>query len=198
MVAISIDARQLDNLSAALAHIKGGADTAIMRAINDSSRHTNTQLIKKIREKVAFKKVSDVKKFTKVKLAKKTALKGAVILNESARISLRYFGARQTKKGVSYRIAKDGKRPMIRGAFQGPKPGVMKASWKGNVFRRVGKARLPIIKLQGPSPWGVTVKAELDKAQAIESQAHLYRRLQHHVGFLLRPVANTSVKAVVT
>jgi hypothetical protein len=32
-----------------------------------------------------------------------------------------------------------------------------------HVYQRQGKSRLPIQKLHGPSPWGITVKNQLDK-----------------------------------
>ena len=32
-----------------------------------------------------------------------------------------------------------------------------------HVYKREGKKRLPIQKLHGPSPWGITVKNKLDK-----------------------------------
>lgn len=198
MVAISIDASQMDEIAAALKEVKNGVEIALQRSLNDSARHANTQLVKKIRENVAFKKASDVKKHTKVSLANRKHLSSRVSLKETARISLKYFGAKQTRKGVSYRISKKGNRGFVAGAFQGPKPGTMKASWKGHAFKRVGKNRLPIVKLHGPSPWGVTVKSGLDKSQSAESQAYLYKRLNHHVGFLLRPIAKPSVKAVPT
>ena len=76
-------------------------------------------------------------------------------ISKSSRLALKSFGARQVAKGVSYKISKREGRKLLAGAFQGPRPGLMKASWRGNAFKRVGKSRLPIYKPMGPSPWGV-------------------------------------------
>jgi hypothetical protein len=40
----------------------------------------------------------------------------------------------------------------------GPKPGVSLVRFKGHAFKRLGKKRLPIILLRGPSAWGAFTK----------------------------------------
>lgn len=107
-----------------------------------------------------------------------------VVLKKSRRISLREFGARQNKTGVSYRISKTQGRKTVAGAFQGPRPGVMKSSWKGNVFKRVGKKRLPIRKLRGVSPWGSFVKRNRIKPVGAQIQAELRKQLNERVRYL--------------
>ena len=59
-------------------------------------------------------------------------------------ISLKYFGARQVKSGVSVAVKK-GKRKILTSAF-GPNI----ARLGGNVFERAGKERTPIVKKFGP------------------------------------------------
>ena len=59
---------------------------------------------------------------------------------------LQNFGAKQTRKGVSYRIRKDQGRKNIPGAFKTNMP-------KGGegIFLRTSKDRLPIVRKTGPS-----------------------------------------------
>lgn len=107
----------------------------------------------------------------------------AVSLRKSGRIPLRDFGARQTKVGVSYRISKSQGRKILPGAFQGPRPGLMKASWKGNAFRRVGKQRLPIVKLKGPSPWGVHLFQNQQRKTRDELSSEFLKQLLERIRY---------------
>lgn len=71
-------------------------------------------------------------------------------LVKTARLPLKRFKPRQTRKGVSYRISKSKGRRTAPSAFTATTLG-------GHVFAREGKDRKPIRKLYGPSPWGVHV-----------------------------------------
>lgn len=105
----------------------------------------------------------------------------ATHLSKSKRIPLRDFKARQTKKGVSYKISKTGGRRMIAGAFQGPRPG--QHQWSGRVFIRKGKKRLPIQQLFGPSPWGVFVKKKKDRATKQKLHAELRKQIAERLRY---------------
>lgn len=117
-------------------------------------RRAESITAKDVTKELAVKQKT-VKKEIRRKKKSKTSVE--VELSKSARIPLRDFGARQTRKGVSYRISKTSGRKVVHGAFQGPKPGIKHGKWNGRVFKRVGKSRLPIVQLRGPSPWGVVV-----------------------------------------
>jgi hypothetical protein len=94
----------------------------------------------------------------------------SVSLDESKRLSLRHFKAKHTKAGVTYKISKTGGKKTLPGGFMGPRPGTLATKLNGGVFRRVGKKRLPIGKVMGPSPWGVHKK---QKQQQIEVKKQL-------------------------
>ncbi len=165
---------------AMLANIKGGVPKALSGAINDTLKSAKTELSKRIRDKVNIKK-KDIDRHITIVKARPNKLDGKLHLSESARLGLKYFGASQSKKkGVSYKIEKGGTRKKITDAF-GPKIPRL----GGQVFRRVGKKRLPITKLEGPSPGGVAVKAGLDKAQQKSSQAEFNKKLDQRIRFLL-------------
>lgn len=123
--------------------------------VGKTGRRAESITAKDITKELAVKQKT-VKKEIKRRKTSKTSVE--MELKKSARIPLRDFGARQTRKGVSYRISKTSGRKVVHGAFQGPKPGVRHGKWNGRVFKRVGKGRLPIVQLRGPSPWGVVVK----------------------------------------
>ena len=116
--------------------------------------------------------------------ANDTDIKATVEVKKEKRLSLKEFGARQTKKGVSYKISKTSGRKTIPGAFQGPRPGLMKVSWRGNAFKRVGKSRLPIVKLHGPSAWGVFVVGKKIGPSVEETEAELKKNIDRRIRFI--------------
>ncbi len=150
---------------------------AVAGAINDTAKHEKTFISSLIREEVNIKK-KDVDQYIKVQRATPTAkgLAAQVTLNKTARIPLKYFGATQTKKGVTYRIGKSGGRTRIPDAF-----GINIPRLGGNVFRRVGKKRLPIVKLLGPSAWGVFTKHGMDKKLPPDADKYLSDRLKYRL-----------------
>ena len=106
-----------------------------------------------------------------------------VTLRKTSRISLREFKARQTRAGVSYRISKSKGRQTVQGAFTGPKPGLTFVKFRGHVLKRVGKSRLPIRKLYGPSPWGVFAVNKLQTTVTPKVNAELRKQLQERLRY---------------
>lgn len=100
-----------------------------------------------VRENVKIK-ASDTKKLIRKKRFGAQRQNAQLVLPKNMKASLKAFGARQTKKGVTYRISKTGKRSLVPGGF-------VVAPLGNHAFVRKGKARLPIKKLYGTSPWSV-------------------------------------------
>jgi len=65
-----------------------------------------------------------------------------IVDSKGARLPLKYYSPRQTKKGVTVRIY--GRRRLERSAF-------IVRKYDGNVYRRAGRERFPIVKLTGPA-----------------------------------------------
>ena len=128
-------------------------------AINATAKRTINMLSKEIGKELATPQKA-IK--TTIKVASKASqnkLGATVRQRPTSRVSLKEFSARQTKKGVSYRISKTKGRKTVPGSFIVGKLG-------NHVYKRKGNASLPITKLKGPSPWGVTVKNKLDELVA--------------------------------
>jgi len=172
MIAIEINSGQLAALKDAVGKAGKKFSKELAGAINAVSKKTKLQIGRDIRATVALKKDESEKPISIRATATPENLKAIVTLKKTKRLGLRHFGARQDKRGVSYKINKKGGRSRADGAFQGPKPGVMKTSWKGNAFRRVGASRLPIVMLKGVSAYGAYAKNELSgpQVEAIESE----------------------------
>ena len=185
MISFSSNRREIAELAKALEGSPSKIRKQLAIAVNKTAKKALSQLAKEdAKELAATQKV--IKATMKVE-TKATATRNptsTIVQKKTGRISLRDFNARQTKAGTTYKTSKTGGRKTVLGAFQGPKPGVIKASWRGHVFKRKGKERLPIVKLFGPSPWGVTVKNRLTRPVVKFSRAQLKKEIKERTRFL--------------
>lgn len=183
MISIDVPIAELRKLERATKAASRKLPQEVAVAINATARKVRSGVNKGIREELAAKK-KDIDKTLKVTRKATRNQPGAMLrLQKSRRIPLRDFGARQTRAGVSAKVSNRTGRKTIPGAFQGPKPGLMKASWRGHVFKRVGRARLPIVKLYGASPWGVYVKQRQDRPTRRLVEVELRKQLQKRIRF---------------
>ena len=189
MISVSSPNREIRKQRERLKSIRGGFDKAFTRAAKPEATQGRTQISKCIRQNISIK-ASDLKPVLRVDRHKKGA---SITLKENQRLSLRYFGATQNAKGVTYKMNKGSGRTFIEGAFQGPKPGAVKASWRGNVFKRVGKTRLPIQKLMGASAWGVFVVRKMYTPTRSSLMKKFNQRLRHEVDYLISKGAARNV-----
>lgn len=153
-------------------------------AVNATANKSKSIINKEIRTELATSAKAINQTIRIKRKAAGNELSATVEVKKTGRISLREFNARQGRNGTSYKVSKTKGRKTIPEAFQGPKPGVMKASWRGHVFKRVGKTRLPIVKLFGPSPWGVmTVGQKLGPSKE-QTRAELEKQVQKRIRFI--------------
>jgi len=104
-----------------------------------------------------------------------------VSLGKSKRTGLQHFGARQDKRGVSYKISKQGGRKRVPSGFMGPSPGVLAPRLYGGAFKRLGSTRLPIVKLYGVSPWGAYVKNKFEKPEVVTIAKGLSEQMERRI-----------------
>jgi hypothetical protein len=181
MISMDSPSRELQRQRERLKGIKGGFEKAFARAAKRVASQGRTEISKGIRQNINIK-ASDLKPVLQIGRYKKGA---SITLREKQRLSLRYFGATQNSKGVTYKMNKGSGRAFIEGAFQGPRPGAVKVSWLGNVFKRVGKDRLPIQKIMGASAWGVFVVRGMYKPTEDDLMQNFNQRLRHEIDFLI-------------
>ena len=181
MISINIDAKQLKKLRAAVDRSGKKFKVEMAAAMNATAKKAKGQISKRIRTELAVK-AGDLNALIKTgRKASTTSLVSSVSLTKTARLPLRVFGARQVAAGVTYKISNKRGRKLAKSAFQGPKPGVMKVSWRGNVFARVGKGRLPITKLMGASPWGVFVTNDMTPEQVADIEVELANQIDRRI-----------------
>jgi len=181
MIAIDIDAKQLKRLRESVGKAKTKFGRELAAAINQVAKKTRLDIGRDVRSVIALKKKESEEPLKISAKATAGQPRTTVSIAKTRRLGLRHFGARQDKRGVSFKISKQGGRQRVDGAFQGPKPGVMNVKWKGNAFRRVGKERLPIIHLRGVSAFGAYVKNKFTKAQIKRINDELSKQMERRI-----------------
>lgn len=181
MLEIKINEQQLQRLSNAVEAAGKKLKKEIAGAINQVSKKTKLDMGREIKKKVAIPKDEVEKPISIRASATEGSLAAVVSLKETKRLGLRHFGARQDRRGVTYKISKTGGRKRVNGAFLGPRPGVVRIKWKGNAFRRVGKNRLPIVQLKGVSAYGTYKKNDMAGPQVEAVTAELTKQLDRRI-----------------
>lgn len=185
MLVMKVKDTSIKSIAKLMTDIGANARKEVAIAVNKTGQKTKSSMAKSVSSELAAKQ-KDIKSVIRVQgKATDQSMRTKIVLKKEVRIPLRDFGAKQTKSGVTYKISKTKGRKTIAGAFQGQRPGVMKRSWKGNVFKRVGKERLPIVRLFGPSAWGVFVVNNLDAPTVAEAQTELEKQARERLRYLL-------------
>ena len=123
---------------------------AVAKAIDEVGNKTKTQVIRSV-AKQAGVKYGRAKGVIDSRQAMGAGSGSYSIIARDVTLSLKEFGPRQTKRGVS--AAPWGQRWVFPHTFMGP---------GGHVYVRTGRARLPIHKLFGPNRPKEMVKKETE------------------------------------
>lgn len=179
LVEIKFDEAKLRKVQRMLRDIPRALPRVMSRAINKTATSAKTDVARRIAGEVNIK-VSTIKKNITLKRATYRVWQ-AVLGIWTKRIPLINFSARQTAKGVSYKISKTEGRKTIKSAFI-----ISMSSGHKGVFRRAGPRRLPIIELKGPSVGEVfRGSAGLAKAATWKAQQRLGRNIDDQVKLAL-------------
>ena len=181
MIEIKIDAKQLKALRESVGKAKSKFGRELAASVNAVGKKTKLDIGRNVRETIAIKKDESEKPLRISAKATAENPQVTVSLGKTKRLGLRHFGARQDKRGVSYKISKKGGRQRVNGAFQGPKPGAIKMSWKGNAFKRVGKERLPIVHLRAVSAFGAFAKNNFEKPMVKNIREQLAKQMDRRI-----------------
>ena len=146
---IEVDAPKLKEVERRLGFMRAQARPVLARAINRAAENAKTNMSRRAREEYLIKD-SDIKKTVSLRKADQVSL-AAVVKSKGSKIGLINFKVSPNKprhsnppKEFRARVKKSSALKGIPGAFvaniNGPK-----------LMRRVGKSRLPIKQLFGPS-----------------------------------------------
>lgn len=181
----TVDISRLANLIAAAGD---KAPLAIGRALNRAGDQARTKMRRTLAKQTGLK-YRVISKALGTQRAFRGASKGGlggsnqyVIYSRGGDIALKYFSARETRKGVT--AAPFGKRRVFPGTFMkgGRFPNRKDLGRGGHVFRRTGAARFPIEKQKS----GVIIPEEMLKGETRDAfysivEAELPDRLAHEL-----------------
>lgn len=157
MLNISVKA-DIDSAKAQLLYLQNTTvGQAAAHALNRTAQQVRSAAVKEVAQRTGVKQ-KDVRRVLDITVRATPARLTAVVQATGRTWNLIRLGARQVAKGVSYSAW--GKRQLAAGAFL--------ANKGRTVFRRVGKIRLPIEPLYGPSiPRSMASKAVEDAMRSI-------------------------------
>ena len=178
---LEIDASQVEHLAELFKVAERKAPAAIGRAIRRTGDMTATRVVRSLTAQTGLKRQVIVRAVKKMPSGMTYKLK-----SRGGNVSLKYFGARETRKGVS--AAPWNKRRVYGGTFTkgGLFPHRVGLGFGGQVFRRTGAGRTPIVKQKS----GLFIPKEMisgaTAAEFIASvRAILPNRLQHEIAAIL-------------
>jgi hypothetical protein len=170
---INIDPKSFAELDRKLSSLQGEIFAgAVSRALNRAGDSATTQLGRELSAQTGMG-VRAVRENVSTKPSRPDEL-SYVITVEGGPQPLSEFSPRQTRRGVS--AAPWRQRRTFPGTFVRP----------GGVIKRVGKARLPIKALWGPSLAREVTRGDAKEVAMAAAMEVFGRRLAHEVGRLLR------------
>lgn len=178
---LEIDTKQIDHLAEIFKLAEQRAPAAIGRAVRRTGDMTATRVVRALTKQTGLKRQVIVRAVKKMPGGTTYKLK-----SRGGNVSLKYFKARETAKGVS--AAPWNKRRIYVGSFMkgGRRPNRVPLKYGGQVFARVGRSRLPIVKRKSnlfiphEMMTGATAMEFLNSVRTI-----LPVRLQHEIAAIL-------------
>ncbi|KKN52428.1 hypothetical protein LCGC14_0612820 [marine sediment metagenome] len=201
---ISIDQTQMRDVQAMLSGIKNGYPKVLSRSVNKTVTGVRTDAVNEIYKNLNLTKTRIRKDF---KIKKMTwAYLTARIVSKGAPVGLAAFaGTRQTKKGVSVKVKRAGKRSILKHAFiaDAKKAAVFGSKTRTHVFWRKYKGprskpkagfsygalprtyRLPVERLVGPRIQDILDEPKVMKPVMKMADDRLAVNLQRELNFEL-------------
>jgi len=185
---ITVDAKQLKRAEELLKNIPNGVSKAIVNAINRAAVGARTDAVRKVRDRY-FIRAKDVRETIEIEKATYSN-QAAIIHAKGSPLALSKFKIRPSKPPKKRR-----KKPVVARVVRGEKGGAIPGAFVARmqsghigVFKRAGKARLPIHELYGPSvPQMLGHKSVITFVEE-RAQERLEERLEHEIERLLRGV----------
>ncbi|MBI9092909.1 MAG: hypothetical protein JEZ12_27145 [Desulfobacterium sp.] len=127
------DIAQVESL---LSDVKNGSKRALTNALNKTLKTVQTQAAKAVGADLALT-AKRIKQDFAIKKARFSDITGSFV-SKGVPIGLMQFAAKQTKKGVSFKVKRKGKRSVVRHAFIAPAKngGGLHVWWRGKIWKR--------------------------------------------------------------
>src|SRR5690554_1402652 len=180
---VRVDATEVRKVELLLGKQFKQAPTVIMRALNRAASSSKTAASKEVRQEYHVK-AKDVNKTIKIYRASRKKL-GALVISKDSKLPLDRFKfsprtrpKRPPKGGIKVAVKKDGLKNLMHAFLVDAPGGAM-------IFERVGKPRLPIKRIMGPSVPQM-LGTERVRTKFFEKARETYdKRLDHEIRRLL-------------
>ncbi|WP_332060811.1 hypothetical protein [Bartonella sp. CB74] len=150
---------------------------ALRNAVNTAAKQVERFTERKVSE-VASAKVKRVKRGVYIKSKATTNFPEADIVGSGTPLPLKFFKAKETKRGVTYMMFGT-KKILPHGFIQGGKfPQRVNLKMGGNVFQRVKGDQFPIAKQEGVSIAEVMFQSEIASSIAEYANERLTKNIQ--------------------
>lgn len=177
---VKADFREVEKL---MRQLGPGAKRAASRAINKTTTTVRAVSAREIQQKRNLK-IGVIKKRLRVDRARPNRL-FATITASGKPISIRQFGARVTRKGITVKIGRGTRRIALQ--KYGNKSFRNQGFAKGSVFVRQGRARLPIEKWPPVSGLpSVFLQQQVEAAMQKAARTTWTKRFREEINFELR------------
>jgi hypothetical protein len=193
--AATIDKGDLRELSSRLGGMQKKIDAALKRPLNRTADKARSLIAKEITERINIKRKDLLGSGKKGRgLIYRSSIKGnsvVVTLPYEKRPQLMVFGAKQTARGVTYKIKKGGKQSLIRGGFIITSNNARFVTKRNGEPKRkssrTGRMISPVVgPLRGASAWGVYVKNNLGKQIRFELSGYLKKEVRAAINNVIR------------
>ncbi len=179
-VDIKVNKGDLARVERLLAAVPKEIPGVMSRSINRTLRSAKGKAAKRIAQDIKVKQ-KQIRRQVAISKANHKRWQGSLTIWGRA-VPLIGFGARQTKRGVSYMLAKAEGRQMIPSAFIATMP-----TGHRGVFTRTTDERLPIRERFGPSvPTLVKASPRTLKDILRASQSELHKQVRSQIDYVLK------------
>ncbi len=157
----------------------------LARALNRSSKGVVTDSLKHLSRRYRRKQKDFKDSFSVFKANPKELYARVKSIGERAS-HLSDWNAKQTKKGVTFRVLKEGKKRLLKGAFIAKG----KDSRKEIVFMRSSKDRYPIKAMYSTTGLDMLRDKDLQKTLQAGAKQRLISNIQHDAQYELQKIAD--------
>lgn len=147
-----------------------------VRAMNRAITAARAEVSKEVRKKYMVS-AKAVKKTLTIKKANFSNTSGKVI-SKGSPLSLKSFSVHASKRGISVKVRKNGKRKVIKSAFYTKST---RSSWTGYVIRTEGSHRYPIKPMYSLSIPQMINNDDIKKAMEERATKVFSERLNHEI-----------------
>lgn len=175
---INIDSQSLASVRKTIESLGANIKKELNVAVNKTAKQVNIKAARKLRSVIpvpvkVLKKAIGVRKKSSV-----NSLSSEIGMIKGYPIPLKYFGAKQTKRGVTHkRAGAEKSRGVLPHAF-------IVNRFRGNVYQRTTKQRGPLAQQKGPSPSDYYKPAGVTDLALDTARDQLPKQINERIRFL--------------